>query len=53
LNIVWKNSIYQFGQLLPENYIDDLDAVFDSPVGNNFSIKLLYYLDYLYLKKNK
>jgi hypothetical protein len=52
LNIVWKNSIYQFGTLLPQNYFDDLDAVFDAPVGNNFSIKLLYYLDYLYLKKH-
>ncbi len=52
LNIVWKNAIYQFGTLLPENYIDNMDAVFDSPTGNNFSIKVLYYLDYLYLKKN-
>jgi len=51
LNIVWKNAIYQFGTLLPDNYFDNMDAVFDSPTGNNFSIKLLYYLDYLYLKK--
>ena len=53
LNIVWKNSIYQFGTYLPENYLDDIDQVFDAPVGNNFSIKLLYYLDYLYLKKKQ
>ena len=51
LNIVWKNSIYQFGSLLPDNYFGDLEAVFDSPQSNNFSIKVLYYLDYLYLKK--
>lgn len=52
LNVVWKNSIYQAGSQLPENYIDNLDELFNSPVGNNFSIKVLYYLDYLYLKKN-
>jgi hypothetical protein len=51
LNIVWKNSIYQYGSLLPENYFSDLGTVFDSPQSNNFSIKVLYYLDYLYLKK--
>ncbi len=51
LNIVWKNSIYQFGSLLPGNYGDDLRETFNAPQSNNFSIKLLYYLDYLYLKK--
>ena len=53
LNVVWKNAIYQFGTLLPENYVDDLNQVFDSPTNNNFSIKVLYYLDYLYLQKRK
>ncbi|MFI5171217.1 MAG: DUF5916 domain-containing protein [Chitinophagales bacterium] len=51
LNIVWKNSIYQFGTLLPGNYFDDLETTFNAPQSNNFSIKVLYYLDYLYLKK--
>lgn len=53
LNVVWKNAIYQFGTLLPENYLGDLEQVFDSPTNNNFSIKVLYYLDYLYLQKRK
>ncbi len=52
LNIVWKNSIYQFGNLLPQNYFDDVNTVLNAPRSNNFSIKILYYLDYLYLKKN-
>jgi hypothetical protein len=53
LNVVWKNAIYQFGTLLPENYLGDLEQVFDSPTNNNFSVKVLYYLDYLYLQKRK
>lgn len=51
INVVWKNSIYQFGNLLPQTYSEDLQTTFDSPQSNNFSIKVLYYLDYLYLKK--
>ena len=52
LNIVWKNSIYQFGSFLPRDYFNDVDVTFDSPQSNNFSIKVLYYLDYLYFKKH-
>ncbi len=52
LNIVWKNSIYQFGSYLPGGYFDDLNETFGAPQSNNFSIKVLYYLDYLYFKRN-
>lgn len=51
LSLVWKNAIYTFGSEIAPNYFDNLDKVFDSPQDNNFSIKILYYLDYLYLKK--
>lgn len=52
LNVVWKNSVYQFGNLLPHSYAENLETTFDAPQGNNFSIKVLYYLDYLYLRKS-
>jgi hypothetical protein len=52
INVVWKNSIYQFGNALPQSYGDNLALTFDAPQGNNFSIKILYYLDYQYLRKN-
>ena len=51
MNVVWKQAIYQFGDYVYPNYGDDLEAVFNSPVGNNFSVKVIYYLDYLYLRK--
>lgn len=51
INVVWKNAIYQFGTLLPQTYSENLDLTFSAPQSNNFSIKILYYLDYLYLKK--
>ncbi|MEZ5013258.1 MAG: DUF5916 domain-containing protein [Chitinophagales bacterium] len=52
MNIVWKNSIYQFGNFLPRSYTENWEETFNSPQSNNFSIKVLYYLDYLYLKKH-
>lgn len=51
LNVVWKNAIYQIGSEIAPNYFENMDLVFNSPQDNNFSIKILYYLDYLYLKK--
>lgn len=48
----WKNAIltYNGGEVV-DKYFDNLRNTLDSPADNSFSIKLLYYLDYLYLKK--
>lgn len=51
LDIVWKNAIYQAGSYLPEGYFSDLRTCFDAPQSNTISVKILYYFDYLYLKK--
>jgi hypothetical protein len=51
LNLVWKNAIYQFGSAIYTDYFDNMEQVFESPVNNNFSIKVIYFLDYLYLRK--
>ncbi len=51
LLLVWKNSVYESGDVVLNNYWSNLNNILDSPQTNLFSIKVLYYLDYLYLKK--
>ncbi|MBN1252518.1 MAG: carbohydrate binding family 9 domain-containing protein [Bacteroidales bacterium] len=51
LSAVWKNSINTENEQIDNNYFNNLNKTFDSPQINSFSIKVLYYLDYLYLKK--
>ena len=52
INVVWKNIITQSGDPLERNYFNDLDQTLGSPQINNLSIKVLYFIDYLTLKKS-
>jgi hypothetical protein len=60
----WKNSVLQTDdseamQTYFSNpndiaeYFDNLGTTIGSPADNSLSLKLLYYLDYAYLKKRK
>ncbi|MBC8173735.1 MAG: hypothetical protein H7X71_07510, partial [Chitinophagales bacterium] len=51
LNIIWKNNIFQYDDLGADDYFANLGKTFDTPQTNGLSLKLIYYLDYLYLKK--
>ncbi len=54
LAFAWKNAIQTY--LVGTDYGDyfgNLNRTIDSPADNSLSLRLLYYLDYLYLKKNK
>ncbi len=51
LNMMWKNSIYSVNDELVKNYFPDLGNTISSPQTNGFSIRFLYYIDYLYVKK--
>ncbi len=62
INVVWKNAIStseyaeEAGLVLNEietNYFQNLQNTLASPATNSFSIKVLYYLDYQYLKRKK
>ena len=53
IDIVWENSILNDDDETKINFYDDVKKTIDSPQLNSFSIKLLYYLDYLQLKKRK
>jgi len=51
INVVWKNIIIDEGTPLDINYYQDLENTIKAPQINNFSIKVLYFIDYLSLKK--
>jgi hypothetical protein len=51
LSFVWKNQIISQGDQINYNYFDDFSKTINTPQTNSFSIRVLYYLDYLLLKK--
>ncbi|HUQ96414.1 MAG TPA: DUF5916 domain-containing protein, partial [Chitinophagaceae bacterium] len=54
INIVWKNSVETFDQLSKQyRYFKNFNKTMEAPQNNNLSIKVLYYLDYLDLKKGR
>ncbi|MDX2414488.1 MAG: DUF5916 domain-containing protein [Bacteroidales bacterium] len=46
LKLVWKNSLYQSANEIIRSFGKNLETLAHSPAINNFSIKVLYYLDY-------
>jgi hypothetical protein len=56
LSVVWKNAILTDVTDYAETNIDFLKNFSNTLASdqlNSFSVKLLYYLDYMYLKKKK
>lgn len=51
LSVVYKNAIESDAALTELNYFRNIEDTFDMPKTNSISIKVLYYLDYLNLKK--
>ena len=52
LSFVWKNLYTQNGTPYSNEYFKTMNEMFNSSHYNNFSIRFLYYLDFLYLKRN-
>jgi len=50
ISLMWKNAINTFDNDVAANFFDDFGRTIASPASNSFSIRLLYYLDALYLK---
>ncbi|MBK6937060.1 MAG: hypothetical protein IPH18_09395 [Chitinophagaceae bacterium] len=51
LNVVWKNAAENFGRDISGNYFKNMDNTMQAKDNNNFSMKVIYFLDYLTLKK--
>lgn len=51
INIVWKNSIQQFSRLVEPDYFKNFGNTLEADQNNNLSLKVIYFLDYLDIKK--
>ena len=52
--VAGKRTVLTYNQSeITDKFFDNLRNTLDSPADNSLSVKLLYYLDYLYLKKRK
>jgi len=51
LNIVWKDESSTFNRDIDYHYFKNFDRTLGSPQNNNLSVKVIYFLDYLDLKK--
>jgi Domain of unknown function (DUF5916) len=51
LNIVWKNAAQNSTNNVEKRYFKNLGNTIGGDSNNNFSVKVIYFLDYLKLKK--
>lgn len=52
LNIVWKDAVYTFDPTVDDGYGTNLKNVLSAEQNNNLSIKLIYFLDVLKLRRH-
>lgn len=53
LNIVWKDESQTLDEDIQHRYFKNFNRTLNAPQNNNLSVKLIYYLDYLVLKRKK
>jgi hypothetical protein len=53
INIVWKNAAYNFNRVVEDGYFKNFSKTLDTEDNNNLSLKVIYFLDYLQIKKWK
>ncbi|MBL7739894.1 MAG: carbohydrate binding family 9 domain-containing protein [Chitinophagaceae bacterium] len=51
LNIVWKDAGYTYHDYVERSYFKNFGRTIESDQNNNISLKVIYFLDYLDLKK--
>jgi len=53
LSLAWKNSIFDEKERVTTDYFENIDNTFHADKTNSISLKVLYYLDYNMLRRNK
>jgi hypothetical protein len=53
LNAVWKNATFNGSNDVQLHYFENLQNTLQTDQNNNFSIKVIYFLDYLQLRKRR
>jgi hypothetical protein len=51
INIVWKNAAEDFNRVVNDGYFKNFDNTMKADDNNNLSLKVIYFLDYLDMKK--
>ena len=51
INLVWKNAAVSFNQVVNDGYFKNFRTTMQEDDNNNLSLKVIYFLDYLNLKK--
>ncbi len=53
LNLTWKNGIFASDEETTFNYLQNLDRTLGASQSNTLSLKVLYFIDYLYLQRKR
>ena len=53
MSIVWKNSMQEYNDILTIDWFDNINNTFNTIAQNSLSFKIVYYLDYLYMRKKQ
>lgn len=53
INVVWKNAAFNYNQVVKEGYFKNFTNTMKEDDNNNLSFKVIYFLDYLQVKKWK
>lgn len=51
MSLVWKNAIDNEDDILINHWVNNVEESFNLAQQNSLSLKVIYYLDYLYLRK--
>lgn len=53
MSVVWKNAIYKEEDNTLDSYFSNVEKVINAPGTNSLSLKILYYIDYEQVFKNR
>lgn len=52
INLVWKDISESFNREFERNYLNNFDKTISGPQSNSFSVRVIYFLDYLTAKSS-
>lgn len=53
LSVAWKKTVFENSEQAERRYLANLNAVFRADQSDSFSLKVLYYIDYNNIRKNR
>jgi hypothetical protein len=53
INIAWKNATQYFTDVVDKGYFENLGSTLSQNNNNNFSVKVIYFIDYYKVKSSR